>query len=223
MAPAGSSIARVSSKQSRTAAQISSLLTVTMSSTSSSHSRKTSGPICVTAAPSTKCDGSGTSTRWPARRDCCSKLLSAGSTPMTLVVGMTCLTASAIPASSDEPPVHTKMASRWCVLAAPPVASSTARPCCRVISRPAVACPAMTRGSSCGWRKAIFPFDSAASRSASACASFNRRPYTCTTAPARSIACLRESGVRSGTTIIGGSMPRRCAATASECPWLPIE
>ena len=87
IAPAGSSIARVSSKQSRTAAQISSFETVTTSSTSSLHSRNTSGPTHCTAAPSTKCGGSVSETRWPVLSDCRSTSKSSGSTPITFVVG----------------------------------------------------------------------------------------------------------------------------------------
>eukprot|EP00965_Chrysotila_dentata_P077577 2559814-Pleurochrysis_carterae.AAC.2 len=66
--------------------------------------RKTSGPSCCIAAPSTKCEGSGSTTRWPSSKDRCSRLLFSGSTPITLVCGMICLTEAAMPAMSDEPP-----------------------------------------------------------------------------------------------------------------------
>ena len=144
MAPAGSSMARESSKQSRTAAQISSLLTVTRSSTSSLQMRKTSGPICATAAPSTKWPGSGRETRCPLSKLRLSTSLSEGSTPMTLVPGMICFTAAATPARSEPPPHGTKIASR-CVRAVASGAAADgsdsliAAPCCRTSSRPTVA------------------------------------------------------------------------------------
>mmetsp|Transcript_24540 Transcript_24540/g.40658 ORF Transcript_24540/g.40658 Transcript_24540/m.40658 type:complete len:207 (+) Transcript_24540:1059-1679(+) len=206
-------MARVSSKQSRTAAQISSCVTVTISSTSSLQMRKTSGPIRVTAAPSTKCEGSGVLTRWPPSSDCCTRLFSSVSTPITLVDGIICLTVAATPASKDEPPVHTKMASN---LESLPV-DSNAAPCCRMISRPAVACPAITRGSLCGDNSTRLPFDSSASLCASASASISPPRISRTDVPSRVIAWRRANGTRSGITTMA-DMPRRCAASASECP-----
>mmetsp|Transcript_46737 Transcript_46737/g.150633 ORF Transcript_46737/g.150633 Transcript_46737/m.150633 type:complete len:256 (+) Transcript_46737:763-1530(+) len=169
MAPAGSSIARVSSKQSRTAAQISSVETVTTSSTSESHSRKTSEPSCCTAAPSTKWDGSESFGRCPASSERCIKLFSSGSTPMTLVPGMSCLTMAATPAIREPPPVQTKIASsdwpvpggRWpfaraTASAAPRIACGAipfekrpvrlrARFCCMSGSRAAECCRTISR------------------------------------------------------------------------------
>mmetsp|Transcript_25354 Transcript_25354/g.84981 ORF Transcript_25354/g.84981 Transcript_25354/m.84981 type:complete len:233 (+) Transcript_25354:640-1338(+) len=90
-APAGSRMARVSSKPSLTAAQISSTLTVIMSSTSSSHTRKVSSPTRSTAAPSAKRSTSSSTTRCPARSDRPIASAPTASTPITRVLGETAL------------------------------------------------------------------------------------------------------------------------------------
>ena len=78
---------RVSSKMSLMAAQISSVVTSTMSSTSSRAMRKVSLPTWRTATPSAKRFTCGSITRRPALRDAAMALESTGSTPMTRVEG----------------------------------------------------------------------------------------------------------------------------------------
>eukprot|EP00966_Prymnesium_polylepis_P097316 2254517-Prymnesium_polylepis.1 len=83
-----------------------------------------------------------------------------------LVRGMICFMTAAVPARSDEPPATTKMASSALAFSE---SSSSAGPICRTISRPVVACPAITSWLSCGCISDTSSGDAAARRSASAC------------------------------------------------------
>mmetsp|Transcript_58565 Transcript_58565/g.130466 ORF Transcript_58565/g.130466 Transcript_58565/m.130466 type:complete len:211 (+) Transcript_58565:1350-1982(+) len=210
-------MARVSSKQSRTAAQISSWDTVTMSSTSSLQSRNTSAPSWVTDAPSTNASGSGAVIVCPLSRDLASRSAPSASTPITLTRGVICLITAATPASKELPPAVMKTASR----SFDPLIPSSTGPICRTISRPAVAWPAMTCGSSCGCT-IVSSGEFSDSRSASILASMRPLPWMITLAPCLSIAFRRLSGVRSGITTVA-STPSAAAAHAIECPWLPTE
>ena len=87
-APAGSTMERVSSKMSWMAAQISSVPTSTISSTSPRHRAKVSSPTRRTATPSAKMPTRSSVTRRPARSDSCMLAASCGSTPMTLTPGI---------------------------------------------------------------------------------------------------------------------------------------
>ena len=78
---------RVSSKMSFTAAQISSSVTSTTSSTHSEAIRNGSAPICFTATPSANVPTCGSTTRLPAASAACNVGVSVGSTPITRVSG----------------------------------------------------------------------------------------------------------------------------------------
>ncbi len=88
-APAGSSTVRVSSKTSLIAAQISSVSTSTISSTSSLARRNVSRPTCRTATPSAKRFTCASVTRLPAFSEWNIAAESTGSTPITRVRGET--------------------------------------------------------------------------------------------------------------------------------------
>jgi len=136
-APAGSTIERVSSNTSWIAAQISSVLVSTISSTWPRHSAKLSSPTRRTATPSAKIPTRSSVTRRPALSESCIPAASSGSTPMIFTPGYRYFTYTAMPASSPPPPTGTKIASRL-----PPV--------WRRISTAMVPWPAMTSGSSKG-------------------------------------------------------------------------
>mmetsp|Transcript_31571 Transcript_31571/g.82528 ORF Transcript_31571/g.82528 Transcript_31571/m.82528 type:complete len:268 (+) Transcript_31571:767-1570(+) len=165
-APAGSSTQRVSKKPSLIASQISSVVTVTMSSTSSLAMRNVSWPTVLTAAPSAKIPTLSSVTRRPARIDAVMPAASSASTPITITPGRTRLTYAAIPASIPPPPQQTK------------TASSLLPVICLRISMPIVPWPAMTYGSSNGWIS-VRP-SSSTSRIASACASSYEAPWSFT-------------------------------------------
>lgn len=74
------------------AAQISSVVTVTMSSTSWLHTRKVSSPTTRTAAPSAKRPTRSSVTTWPARSEAVMPAASSASTPITFTEGRTALT-----------------------------------------------------------------------------------------------------------------------------------
>mmetsp|Transcript_58477 Transcript_58477/g.155460 ORF Transcript_58477/g.155460 Transcript_58477/m.155460 type:complete len:221 (+) Transcript_58477:2-664(+) len=156
-APAGSSTHRVSVKPSLMAAQISSVVTVTISSTSSLQMRNVSLPTVRTAAPSAKMPTVSSVVSRPFCSDVVMPAASSASTPITSTPGRTRLTYAAMPASMPPPPQQTKMA--WSGL---PVV-------CLRISAPIVPWPAITYGSSKGWMS-VRPWLST-SRIASACAS----------------------------------------------------
>mmetsp|Transcript_1181 Transcript_1181/g.2917 ORF Transcript_1181/g.2917 Transcript_1181/m.2917 type:complete len:291 (+) Transcript_1181:67-939(+) len=219
VAPAGSSSARVSSKPSRIASRISSSETHTTSSTRVSHSRYTSSPSCGTQIPSTP--GSSIVTREPDMRDWRSTSTLCGSTPMTLTVGLSCLTAAATPARSEPPPTGRKMASSGERAGEPCWRAATMDECCRRISIPAVACPARMSGSS--WPCSMCtPSSAATRRAASSRASEMLPPATSTRAPMRSMGSRRCSGVVSGTTMVTGK-ESLSAAVASATPRLPTD
>mmetsp|Transcript_32806 Transcript_32806/g.103855 ORF Transcript_32806/g.103855 Transcript_32806/m.103855 type:complete len:210 (+) Transcript_32806:620-1249(+) len=134
-APAGSMTQRVSLKVSLMAWQISSVLTVTISSTSSWQTRKVSSPMVRTAAPSAKRPTWSSVVTSPAASDAVMPAASSASTPMMRTLGRTRFTYAATPASMPPPPQHTKMAS-----SGRPVISFR-------ISTPMVPCPAMTSAS----------------------------------------------------------------------------
>ncbi len=91
-APAGSRIARVSSKTSLIAAQIWSVSTSTISSTNCRHSRKVSSPTFLTAVPSENRPTSCSSMRRPALIERAIASESVVCTPITRTSGRTCLT-----------------------------------------------------------------------------------------------------------------------------------
>mmetsp|Transcript_64012 Transcript_64012/g.187840 ORF Transcript_64012/g.187840 Transcript_64012/m.187840 type:complete len:206 (+) Transcript_64012:621-1238(+) len=134
-APAGSSTTRVSRKEALIAAQISSVETVTISSTTIWHNRKVSSPTLRTAAPSANRPTEGSSSTWPALRLSVIAAESAASTPMTLMLGLRDFRYMPTPASRPPPPTQQKTASTFS-----PVV-------CARISWPMVPCPAMTCGS----------------------------------------------------------------------------
>ena len=84
-APAGSRIERVSSNTSLMAAQMASLSTRIISSTSSRHRRKVSAPTCLTATPSANSPTCASLTRRPAASERVIASASTGSTPMILI------------------------------------------------------------------------------------------------------------------------------------------
>ncbi len=88
-APAGSRIERVSSKTSFSAAQMASVSTTTISSTSSRAMRNVSTPTCFTATPSAKSPTCGRTTRRPAASERVIASESTGCTPITLISGRT--------------------------------------------------------------------------------------------------------------------------------------
>ena len=110
-APAGSRMLRVSVKTSLMAAQISSVSTVMISSTTRLQMRKVSLPTNLTAVPSEKRPTSFISMRLLALSERLIASESTDCTPITLVFGLTALTYSPIPAISPPPPMATKMAS----------------------------------------------------------------------------------------------------------------
>ena len=86
-APAGSTIDLVSSNTSLIAAQVSSVVTSMISSTTSEHSRNVSSPTVLTAAPSAKSPTSLKITLSFFLRDCTIALASYVSTPMIFTCG----------------------------------------------------------------------------------------------------------------------------------------
>eukprot|EP00601_Ochromonadales_sp_CCMP2298_P004555 CAMPEP_0173178754 /NCGR_PEP_ID=MMETSP1141-20130122/5715_1 /TAXON_ID=483371 /ORGANISM="non described non described, Strain CCMP2298" /LENGTH=97 /DNA_ID=CAMNT_0014101287 /DNA_START=459 /DNA_END=752 /DNA_ORIENTATION=- len=90
-APAGSSTHLVSSKHILMAAQISSVFTVIMPSTSAWLTRKVSCPTVRTAAPSAKRPTKGSVVTRPASRDSVMPAASSASTPNTFTSGLTAL------------------------------------------------------------------------------------------------------------------------------------
>ena len=86
-APAGSAIERVSSKMSWIAAQTSSVVTTTISSTYCCASRNVSLPTRRTATPSAKIPTRSSVTRSPLASDACMLAASSGSTPTTRIDG----------------------------------------------------------------------------------------------------------------------------------------
>jgi hypothetical protein len=126
---------RVSPNTSLIAAQIWSVSTSTMPSSSSRHSAKVSAPTCFTATPSANKPTWSSLTRRPAFSDRAIASASTGSTPITLTDGRSRLMYDAIPEISPPPPTGTKTASGGC-------------DDCLTISRPIVPWPAMTSGSS---------------------------------------------------------------------------
>mmetsp|Transcript_6678 Transcript_6678/g.16148 ORF Transcript_6678/g.16148 Transcript_6678/m.16148 type:complete len:361 (-) Transcript_6678:144-1226(-) len=206
-APAGSKMARVSSKTSLMAAQISSLLTTITPSTKSLHSRNVSAPTSVTAVPSANVPTLGSSTRSPAARLRAMASASSLSTPYTFTSGRSRFSTAAMPAISPPPPTGTNTAST----------SSH----CRKISNPTVPCPAITAGWSNGGTN-TFPVASA-TRSASFFAASKLSPCSTTRTPRRRpTASTLIRGVASGMTMVA-STPRRSAARATPCAWLPAD
>mmetsp|Transcript_31551 Transcript_31551/g.74997 ORF Transcript_31551/g.74997 Transcript_31551/m.74997 type:complete len:206 (+) Transcript_31551:264-881(+) len=136
-APAGSRIERVSLKTSLMAALMAELSTRTMPSTSCRQRRKVSIPTCFTATPSAKASTLESITRRPVANDCAIALAPTGSTPMTLMDGLSSFSTAAMPAMRPPPPTATNTAS----------SSSRCFTCC-TISVPMVPCPAMVKGSS---------------------------------------------------------------------------
>ena len=90
--PAGSTIARVSSKMSWIAAQVSSVETVTTSSTYFCARRNGSAPTRRTATPSWKMPTRSSVTRSPAASEACMLAASSGSTPTMRISGYSDLT-----------------------------------------------------------------------------------------------------------------------------------
>ena len=139
-APAGSRMLRVSVKTSLIAAQISSVSTVIISSTTFLQIRKVSLPTNLTAVPSENRPTSFISILLPALSDRFIASESEACTPITFVFGLTALMYSPIPAIKPPPPIATNTASMgfsyWVK-----------------ISWAMVPCPAITSGSSNGWTK----------------------------------------------------------------------
>ncbi|MNL59634.1 hypothetical protein D3C87_1833780 [compost metagenome] len=100
-------MARMSSKMSLMAAQISSAVTVTISSSNSRQMRKVSTPTWRTATPSAKSPTWSSATGWPAAIAAFMLAASSGSTPITLISGRRNLTKAAIPAARPPPPTGT--------------------------------------------------------------------------------------------------------------------
>ena len=88
-APAGSRTVRVSSNISFIAAQIASLSTTTISSTSCLHNSKLCSPTCLTAAPSANKATCFKLTLLFAFRDLVIASAPLASTPMTFIFGLT--------------------------------------------------------------------------------------------------------------------------------------
>mmetsp|Transcript_58332 Transcript_58332/g.103660 ORF Transcript_58332/g.103660 Transcript_58332/m.103660 type:complete len:202 (+) Transcript_58332:640-1245(+) len=142
-APAGSSTTRVSMKESLIAAQMSSVVTVTISSQTIRHRRKVSSPTFLTAAPSAKSPTVDSSTISPAFKLSVMAAESTASTPMTLIDGFTVLRKTPTPDRRPPPPTQQKTASTSSLVV------------CSKISFPMVPCPAMTRGSLKGCTKTL--------------------------------------------------------------------
>ena len=136
-APAGSQIARVASKMSLIAAQVSAVETRTMPSRFSRQRRNVSLPGSLTHTPSAKRPGFSSVTRRPALNERDMQSESSGSTPKTLTQGRTAFTYAETPAARPPPPMGTNTAVR-------------SRPACSRISLPTVPWPAITSGSSNG-------------------------------------------------------------------------
>mmetsp|Transcript_54899 Transcript_54899/g.107402 ORF Transcript_54899/g.107402 Transcript_54899/m.107402 type:complete len:220 (+) Transcript_54899:736-1395(+) len=141
-APAGSKTTRMSVKASLIAAQISSVLTVTISSTTCWQSLKVLLPATRTAAPSAKVPTESNSTIRPALRLSVKVGASAASTPTTFTWGATALMNAPIPDSMPPPPQQTN------------TASTPSADVCFKTSIAMVPCPAITSGSSNGWTRA---------------------------------------------------------------------
>ena len=125
-------------------------------------------------------------------------------TPMIRIFGLMCFSASATPPVKPPPPSGTRTIARSAMSSAS--------------SRPSVACPATTIGSSYGWQKFI-PVSSARER-ASATASFNVSPPSVSVAPYERTDSIFESDAPAGTKISQGT-PKWRAANAMACAWLP--
>ena len=208
-APAGSGTDRVSSKMSLIAAQTWSLVTETMPSTSSEHSRNVSSPTSRTAVPSQKRPTVSSVTLRPAANERVIASPSFVSTPMTCTPGgAIALTYSAVPASRPPPPTHAN------------TPSSVLGSVCRINSTAAVPCPAMTCGSSNGGML-VRPC-SFSSRAHSRFASSKSLPNRTTVAPRRSTLAHLIAGVLSGMTIVQ-AMPSLWPASATPWAWLPAE
>ena len=110
-APAGSRMLRVSEKTSLIAAQISSVSTVIISSTTFLQIRNVSLPTNFTAVPSENKPTSFISMRLFALSERFMASESEACTPITLVLGLTALTYSPIPEIRPPPPIATKTAS----------------------------------------------------------------------------------------------------------------
>mmetsp|Transcript_384 Transcript_384/g.733 ORF Transcript_384/g.733 Transcript_384/m.733 type:complete len:251 (+) Transcript_384:645-1397(+) len=137
-APEGSVMERVSSKISLMAAQISSVSTSTISSTTSWQIRNGSTPTIFTATPSAKVSTLSRRTLCPAIKLSCMAHAPNGSTPMILMSGRTRFRYAPTPEMRPPPPTGRK------------TASSSALGAWRRSSRPMVPWPAMTSGSSKG-------------------------------------------------------------------------
>src|SRR5438477_462298 len=105
-APAGSRIERVSSKASLIAAQIASVSTSTISSTSSRQMRNGSLPTCLTATPSAKSPTLSSFTRRPASSERAIAAESTGSTPMIRISGRKRHPLSMIPGGGSYDPTR---------------------------------------------------------------------------------------------------------------------
>ena len=189
-APAGSTIDRVSSNTSFMAAQISSVVTWMISSTTSWQRRKVSCPTFLTAAPSAKRPTSLSATRLPAARDWTMAFASRVSTPMILTWGAILLTYTPTPDMRPPPPTQTNIASSLGMLV------------CRKISIPIVPCPAMTYGSSNGGMF-INPCSSSKRRHSTLAAS-KSGPCRLTTPPSLDTLRCLMLGVPFGITIVAG-------------------
>mmetsp|Transcript_102512 Transcript_102512/g.330794 ORF Transcript_102512/g.330794 Transcript_102512/m.330794 type:complete len:214 (-) Transcript_102512:685-1326(-) len=134
-APAGSNTTRVSMNESLMAAQMSSVDTVIISSTTIWQSRKVSSPTRRTAAPSAKRPTEGSSRTSPASRLCVMAAESEASTPTTLIEGFTDFRKMPMPERRPPPPTQQKTVSTVSLVV------------CARISWPMVPWPAITRGS----------------------------------------------------------------------------
>mmetsp|Transcript_5660 Transcript_5660/g.13472 ORF Transcript_5660/g.13472 Transcript_5660/m.13472 type:complete len:229 (+) Transcript_5660:483-1169(+) len=137
-APAGSNTVRVSENPSLMAAQISSVVTVIISSQTSCEILKVLVPTIFTAAPSAKSPTVSKGVTFPARSDAVIPAASSASTPMTLMLGFRDLMYNPTPDNRPPPPTQTKIASIFSAVA------------CFMISMPMVPWPAITNGSSNG-------------------------------------------------------------------------
>mmetsp|Transcript_15590 Transcript_15590/g.20967 ORF Transcript_15590/g.20967 Transcript_15590/m.20967 type:complete len:434 (-) Transcript_15590:81-1382(-) len=208
-APEGSMTERVSSNMSFRAAQISSFVTKTTSSTTSCATRNVSLPTIFTATPSANVSTCSSVTRSPSCKERNMASAPVGSTPMIRTPGRITFRYPPIPAMSPPPPTGTKTAAR-----------STEELTCRSISMPMVPWPAMTRGWSKGGMYGM-PF-SALKLWAYSDASLNVSPISRTSAPRRRTASTLISGVTVGITMIA-LQPRCAALNATPCAWFPAE
>mmetsp|Transcript_126686 Transcript_126686/g.370161 ORF Transcript_126686/g.370161 Transcript_126686/m.370161 type:complete len:220 (-) Transcript_126686:573-1232(-) len=142
-APAGSRTTRVSMNESLMAAQISSVDTFIISSTTVEQIRKVSSPTRRTAAPSAKRPTAGSSTTSPASRLRVMAAESLASTPKTLIEGLMAFRKTPTPAARPPPPTQANTPSTCSLVV------------CARISCPMVPCPAMTSGSSKGCTRTL--------------------------------------------------------------------